>query len=191
MRIICDVDCVLNDLIFKMLNLYNARSGKNIQVDDITAYEFDKCLSQNDANALTSMFKEKYLWDSLEPMPYSQVALNKILQSGHDIYLATATDPVNFEWKCNWIYKYYPFIDQSNIIRINDKGLLNGDVIIDDCYDQLIRCMYNRIVFDYPWNRSEELDYVYDVRRASNWNDIINILNNIEEEERKWKMDNT
>ena len=189
MTLIVDIDCVLNDLIFKMLSLYNHRSGKNIHVEDIVTYEFDQCLPREDATAFNNMFKERVLWDSLEPLPGSQEGLKKLLQRGHDIVIATATDPVNFAWKVEWMERYFPFIDSGNIIRIKNKGLLNGDVIIDDCYDQLKSCMCDRIVLDYPWNRNESWDYVYDTKRARNWSEIVSIMNQIEKEERKWNSE--
>ena len=80
MTLIVDIDCVLNDLIFKMLSLYNHRTGKDIYVEDIVTYEFDQCLPQEDATAFNNMFKERVLWDSLEPLPGSQEGLKKLLQ---------------------------------------------------------------------------------------------------------------
>ena len=59
MIIVCDIDCVLNNLCEKMLEIYNARSGKNIQVSDITSYDFKECLPKDDADDLYSLFKEK------------------------------------------------------------------------------------------------------------------------------------
>ena len=65
MIIMCDLDAVLNDLIPKTLSLYNSRTGKNIQASDITTYNFSECLSEEDANGIIELFKEKELWDSL------------------------------------------------------------------------------------------------------------------------------
>ena len=189
MRILCDIDCVINDLVFKMLDMHRFRTGKDIHVENITTYEFDQCLPKEDADALNKMFKERVLWDSLEPLPGSQDGLKKLLQRGHDMYIATATDPENFPWKVEWMAKHFPFIDQSNIICIKNKGLLNGDVIIDDCYDQLKSCMCERIVLDYPWNRNASWDYVYDTKRARNWSEILNIMTQLEKEDRKWSLD--
>ena len=40
MIIMCDIDGVLNNLIEKTLELYNSRSDRNIQISDITTYNF-------------------------------------------------------------------------------------------------------------------------------------------------------
>lgn len=187
MIIMCDIDGVLNNLVEKTLELYNSHSGKNIQISDITAYNFFDCLSYEDAQGVISLFKDKSLWDSLRPSAGSQNAIKQLIKKGHQIYLATATDPVNFEWKIEWLQQHFPFIPSDNVIRIMDKSLLKCDVLIDDCLDNLISVFCERIVVDYPWNQSKSKDYAYDIKRAYSWNDIVNIINNIEREMKKWE----
>lgn len=187
MIIVCDIDGILNDLIGKTLALYNANSGKNIQISDITTYELAGCLPQEDVDGICALFKQKSLWDSLKPLPESQKALHGFIKSGHDVYLATSTDPINFEWKIQWIEKYYPLVDTNNVIRIMNKGLLRCDVMIDDCLSNLKSNVCERIVLDYPWNRNTSADYAYNIHRANNWGDIVNIINDIEKEMKKWE----
>lgn len=186
MTIVCDVDDVLNDLSQKVVELYNARSGKNLQVSDITSYNFSECLPQEDADALCALFQEKELWDSLEPIPGSQNGLKKLIQQGHKVYLATATHYKNFAWKMEWLNKHYSFFDHKNVIRIIDKSLLKTDVMIDDCLDNLINNVCERICIDKPWNRSSLKDYTYDIYRVSNWNEIPNVINDFERKSKEW-----
>lgn len=187
MIIMCDIDNILNNLAEKVVEVYNYRTKKNIQLSDIISYNFYDCLPREDADGIVSLFKEKSLWDSLKPLEGSQNSLKQLIKKGHQIYLATATDPINFEWKITWLKQYFPFIPEDNIIRIMDKSLLKADVIIDDCLDNLISSFAERIVLDYPWNHNELKDYAYGIRRAYTFNDIINIINNIEKEMKKWQ----
>ena len=187
MMIICDIDCVINDLMDKVLLIYNSRHGKNIKMSDITTYDFCDCLPSEDADAMEELFKDKELWDSLEPLPDSRWGIETLINLGHKVVFATATHACNFEWKCKWMIEKFGLINSNDIIRIMDKGLLKGDVIIDDCLDNLTRSSCERICLDYPYNRDERLDYIYDIKRAYNWQDIINIINNIEKENEKWK----
>ena len=186
MIIICDVDNILNNLMEKTLKLYNARMDKNIQMSDIVAYSFAECLSIEDADAITELFKEKELWDSLTPLPASQKGLRRLVNQGHRVYLATATHPINFPWKVEWITKYFPYIPMENIMRVTDKSLLKADILIDDCLDHLTANICERVCLDYPWNRSESKDYAYDIKRAHTWNDIVNIINDIERKDKAW-----
>ena len=186
--IICvDIDGVLNNLVEKTLELYNTHNGKNIKISDIKTYNFYDCLPQEDAKGIIELFKNKELWDSLTPLPGSQNAFKQLVNNGHQIYLATATDITNFEWKCNWVTNFYPFIPTDNIMRIMNKSLLNVDVLIDDCLDNLITNFAYRVCIDHPWNRSTSKDYAYNIKRAHSWNDIVNIIKNIEREIKKWE----
>lgn len=185
--IICvDVDNILNDLAQKTLELYNSRYNKNIQMSDITSYNFFDCLPHEDASCIISLFEEKELWDSLKPLPDSQEALKSLIKNEHKVYLATATNPINFKWKVDWLQKYFPFIHSDNIIRIMDKSLLKCDIMIDDNLDNLIGSFCDRICLDYPWNHSASKDVSYDIKRVNNWNQIPNIINNIEMEMKEW-----
>lgn len=187
MIIMCDVDNILNSLAERTIEIYNSRNNKNIQVSDIVSYNFYDCLPKEDADGIVSLFKEKSLWDSLRPLEGSQNGLKQLIKKGHRVYLATATDPINFEWKMAWIKQYYPFIPDDNVIRIMDKSLLKCDVLIDDCLDNLISSSTERVTLDYPWNHNELKDYAYGIRRAYNWSDINNIINDIDKEMKKWE----
>jgi 5'(3')-deoxyribonucleotidase len=184
MLICTDIDGVLNDLTPKVLGLYNSRTGKNIQISDITTYNFHECLPKEDADGIVTLFKEKELWDSLEPLSGAQKVLRQLANQGHRIIVATATDPVNFEWKINWLQKYFPFIPTDNVIRIMDKSLLRVDIMIDDHISNLIDNVCERICLDYPYNRSTSKDYAYDINRVKYWDEIPNVIKDIE---RRWK----
>lgn len=187
MIIVCDIDNILNNLAEKAIEVYNSNSNKNIQISDIISYNFYDCLSKEDADGIVSLFKKKSLWDSLKPLEGAQNGLKQFIKKGHRVYLATATDPINFEWKTAWLKQYFPFIPEDNVIRIMDKSLLKADVLIDDCLDNLISSFAERVVLDYPWNHNEIKDYAYGIRRAYAWSDIVNIINNIEREMKKWE----
>jgi 5'(3')-deoxyribonucleotidase len=187
MIIVCDIDNIINNLAEKTIEIYNHRNNKNIKVSDIISYNFYDCCSKEDADNIIGLFKDKKLWDSLNPLEGSQNGLKQLIKKGHSVYLATATHPINFEWKIAWIKQYFPFIPEDNVIRIVDKSLLKADAIIDDCLDNLISSFAERICLDYPWNHNESKDYAYSIRRAYNWSDIVNIINDIEKEMKRWE----
>ncbi len=187
MIIMFDIDGILNNLVEETLALYNSRSGKDIQVSDITTYNFADCLPEEDAKGIVSLFKEKSLWDSLKPLSGSQNALSLLINQGHQVYLATATDPVNFEWKIEWLKQYFPFVPSDNVIRIMDKSLLRCDVLVDDCLDNLTKVFCERVCLDYPWNQNTSKDTAYDIRRAYSFDDVMNIIKNIEKEMKEWE----
>lgn len=187
MIIACDMDSVLNNLTEKMLEIYNSQSGKNIQMKDLTAYNFYDCLSKEDADGLIKSFKNKALWDSLAPIDGARVGLQKLLDEGHRVYIVTATAPENFAWKVNWMKKYFPFFNADNIIRMQDKSLFKCDIMIDDCYDNLTKNkLCHKICLDYPWNKDDVKDWVHGTYRCKNWKEIVEAVDKIKNEVAEW-----
>ena len=181
MYTICvDIDNVLNNLTERVLDVYNSTGGKNIHLDNITAYNFYDCLSKQDADGIIDLFEKSDVWHSLTPIEDSQWAIDTLIKTGHRVIFATATAPCNFSWKIEWMKKHFPFVDSNDVIRIIDKSLIKCDILIDDCLDQLTKSACERICFNYPWNQSETKDYVYDIKRADGWRDIIKLINDIE-----------
>lgn len=180
-KIACDMDGVLNDLIEKTTALYNKRFGKDLSSNDFEEYEIHKCIPFDDAEKFCALFHEKELWDSLEPLEYSQWGLKRFIDNGYEVYLATATAAENFPWKLDWIKKFFPFIEEKNVILIHNKGLLNVDVLIDDNIANLLSSIsYYRVCYDQPWNRKCR-DEAYGIRRARNWNEVVAAVEKIYE----------
>ena len=191
MIIAVDYDNILNNLTEKTLEIHNAQSGKKIQLSDITSYNFYDCLDKEDADGIIKLFKSKTLWDSLTPIDGAREGLRKLVEAGHRVYIVTATAPENFNWKIQFLKKYFPFFNTDNVIRMMDKSLLKCNVLIEDCFDQLIKNkLCYRVCLDYSWNRNESKDFVYDIRRCKNWNDILEAINQIEKENEEWLKNN-
>lgn len=186
MIIMCDIDDICNNLVEKTIELYNSRFNKNIQIESLTSYSFADCLSKEDANSIVSLFKEKKLWNSLSPIAGASNGLKTLIRQGHQVYMATATNPINFAWKVEWMSKHFPFINTDNIMRAVDKSLLKCDIIIDDRMDNLIGNTAYKICLDYPWNRDERKDFIYDIYRTHNWKEIVYAVNEIERKDAEW-----
>ena len=59
MIIVCDIDSVLNNLMERTLEMYNGQHQTNLKLSDITSYNFADCLSQDEADGLVELFKQK------------------------------------------------------------------------------------------------------------------------------------
>lgn len=184
-----DCDNVLLNLMEQTINMYNAKYNCSLTMSDITSYSFYECMSQGDADKICALFLEKNLWSSLKPIKDSQECIEKLVKAGHTILVTTATHEKNFAWKCDLLRKFYPSINPNNIIRIMDKSYIKADIMIEDDMSQLIKhksC--ERICLDYPWNRQREgKDFVYGIFRCSGWNEILDAVNKIVEEMKKYE----
>lgn len=180
-----DLDGCLNNLTEQVFNIYNSRYGTNYTIEDANRYYYDECFPLDVSEKMRALFKEKELWDSLSPIDGSQWGIKTLINNGYKVYVATATDYVNFAWKVDWMKKYFPFIDEKNIIRIHDKSLLKTDVLIEDCYENLtsLCSITDRVLLDYPWNQAnKDKDYIYGINRAYNWEEIVRFVNKIYKE---------
>lgn len=187
MIIACDWDNIINNLTEKVLEIYNTQNGKNIQISELTSYNFYDCLAKEDADGIVKLFKNKTMWDSLVPIEGSRDGLQKLIDAGHRVYLVTATAPENFNWKIQFLKKHFPFFNSDNVIRLMDKSLMKCDVLIEDCTDQLIKHkLCYRVCLDYPWNRNTK-DFTYGIYRCKNWNEILEAVNKIEKEIKKYE----
>ena len=181
--IMVDVDCVLNNLQDAVIKVFNERYGTSYTINDFPHFNVSECLNKNDALNFDALYTENGIYNHVSPLSGAQNALGKLKKQGHDIYIVTDAAPNMFEEKVAWMKFYFPMVDESHIISMKHKWLFKCDVMIDDNLDNLLGGYhYERICFDWPWNRVIR-DEVYGIHRAKNWNDVLNTVNKINQ---KW-----
>lgn len=186
-KIAIDFDETLFPTFEKVLEIYNKRHGTSLEFSQITTYNISDSLDAEVADELIELFVDKSVYDYLQPYKGAVKAVKTLVEQGHEVYIATATNVRNMEWKEELLQKYFPFIPKKNLIRIYDKALLNVDVMIDDKMETLTQTFADRVCFDQPWNRSESKDFAYSIYRIHHWGEINNIIQSIERKEKEWE----
>ena len=174
-----DFDNILFPTTKVVIDIYNIRHKTNIKINDLTTYKFHSCLDKSIADEFISYFNEKLLYENLWPIKGSRAILKAFTEIGHEVYIVTATDSKNLVWKEELIEKFFPYIPKKNVIKLHRKELLNIDVLIDDCLENLVNSSAEKICFNYPWNQKS--DGFCNVRRVDSWVEIINIISEIDE----------
>lgn len=183
MVIACDVDNVLCNLQEVVVNLFNKRHDTHYTLNDFTDYDVMNVLSTAEAMEMQAMYGETGLYNLVKPLPGAQDSLQKLINEGHQVYLVTDAIPKTYGEKVEFIHRYFPFIDNSHIVAMKHKHLFRCDVLIEDNLSNLLaKPYYHRICFNYPWNESKK-DYVYDIHRCYNWDDVIAAINKINDGE--------
>ena len=98
----------------------------------------------------------------------------------HEVYIVTANTSYNCgvcDDKIDFIKKFLPFFPIKNVIFINNKSLLNLDILIDDGLHNLENFKGIKVVFDRPWNQDYSFPIKYDCRITSWDNNILSIIN--------------
>ena len=183
MIIACDVDDVICNLQEVVIDLFNKRFGSNYSVDSFTDYDVMNVLPTQDGIVMRDMYGEVGLYNKVKPIARSKECLQKLINMGHQVYLVTAAVPKTYGEKVDFIKRHFPFIDESHIVCMKHKWMFKCDVMIDDNLQNLLaKPYYHRILVDRPWNQSNK-DYVYDIHRCTNWDDIVDVINKINESE--------
>lgn len=186
-KIAIDFDETLFPTLEKILEIYNKRHGTNFELSKITTYNLYNSFESTVADELLELFVDKEVYDNLQPYKGAVRTVKTLVEQGNEVYIATATDVRNMEWKEELLQKHFSFIPKKNLIRIHDKALLNVDVLVEDNIDTLKATFADRICFDQPWNQDEDADYVYSISRIHHWGEITNIINDIERKEKEWE----
>ena len=183
MIIACDIDNCLNNLQEAVTELLNQRCGTTYTLNDITEYNVENSLPIRYANKMKKMYGETGIYGHVKPIEGAQDALQKLIGNGHQIYLVTDAIPKVYHEKVEWIKLFFPYIDEAHIVAMKHKHLFKCDIMIEDNMQNLISGVhYHRVCLNYPWNRKVH-DEAYNIHRCDNWNEIIDVINKLNEEE--------
>jgi len=176
MILIIDMDNVLNNMVYRMIDEFNRTFNTHFSLKDVKEYRFYSSfgIDLDVGHVFTkTMFNMPGFWSSLEPLPYAASVVKKLVKN-YDVYVATKPYPGSrncFAEKVDWLNRYFPFVGEEKLIFMHNKSLLKGDIIIDDHPDNLKDFKGTTIVFDYPFNRDYKATY-----RVHSWIEIEDIL---------------
>lgn len=154
MKIGIDLDDTINNLVEVWIERYNIDYNDNVRIEDIITW---------DIGDFTKAGKDfyKYLGDgeTFKNLSIKDGAAEVIekLCGNNKVYIVTANASYNkgvCDDKVNFIKKFMPFFPIKNIIFINNKSLLDLDILIDDGLHNFEGFKGKRILFDRPWNRN-------------------------------------
>lgn len=176
MRIVVDMDEVLCQFVGKVLKRWNAINGTKFSREDITAWRMENILG-NDILGRTAeglideWMSEPGFYEDLEPVEGAIDGLQKLMDDGHDIVICTSVPEVAihaYDGKRKWMRRNFPRWSMKNFIACSRKGLIAGDVFIDDgphnIRDWCAAGKRGAFVMDAPWNK--DLGYEFDMLKT-------------------------
>lgn len=183
--ILCvDIDNVICNLQEVVIELFNKRYGSNYTMENFTEYDVMNVLPEQDGIVMRDMYGESGLYNKVKPIHGAQDGLQKLINSGHQVYLVTDAIPKTYGEKVEFIRRYFPFIDDGHIVCMKHKWMFKADIMIEDnLANLLVKPYYHRICLNYPWNEAKkDWDWVHEIHRCYNWNDIVATVNKIKTE---------
>lgn len=191
MRIAFDLDSVCVNTVDAIIEYINERVPVNLKVDDITSYNIESALPEQFQWIVDAGFRDSKMWKKVKLLPRCAEIIEKLYKEGYEIWFATSSLPENMRKKIKHLARNMQFFPEHYVwqhtINIQDKYLLNVDVLVDDCLKHAIHPdrLYWSIIMDYPWNRlSESIERTV---RAYDWDWIyekIHMIDNILKEDK-------
>jgi 5'-nucleotidase len=127
-------------------------------MDDVTAELLKYCCAEHNATFGTTYVHTKleewglnlerfgYLFDkpgtfaNLEVVPHAKECLRFLHDLGHEIWFVTNpwTKQSVIE-KMDWVDIHFPFLGWQRVIATKDKGMIKGDLLLDDSPNTLVQ----------------------------------------------------
>lgn len=180
MTIAIDMDNVLCNLQEVVIKLFNDRYKTNYTLEYFTDYDVAHILPKNEAVLMKTMYGEDNLYSNVKPLIGAQNTVEKLINDGHQVYIVSDIIPKTYAEKVEWLKFYFPQIDEAHIVAMKHKHLFKCDLMIEDNLQNLLaKPYYERICFDYAWNRNIS-DYVYGIHRVYSWDEVLDVINKLD-----------
>ena len=153
LRILVDLDDVLNNLLECWVKLLNGRYNLNARAQDSKIWNVQGIYPTLTEEEVYRPIYEEEVWKMLSPRPGSVETLKKMIDHGHDVIIVTASVYQTLHLKMDWLFAIFPFLSWENVIITRRKQLIRGDVLIDDGYHNLEGGEYFKILIDAPYNQ--------------------------------------
>lgn len=184
MKIAIDIDNTIIRTTATLVHYINERLPVNLKMSDITTYSIESALPEQYRWIVEAGFRDKLMWKEVTLLPSAVEVIELLYNERHDIWFATSSLPENLRKKINHLSRNLPFFPEDFVwrhtINLQDKSLLNVDVLIDDCLGYLLHPdrKYVSIVLDYPWNQTK--GNIPNLLRAYSWWSIYDNIKLIE-----------
>jgi 5'-nucleotidase len=184
--VLCDIDCVVADLLGPWLAAYNAEYAQDVRIEDVSSWDLGACVPHGDE--VYQIIRRPGFFASLPLLGGAKEGLEELLEKGNDVYLVSAAYSASaFSEKFDWVRKHLPFMKDRVFLTDGKtpKGLIRGDVLIDDGPHNLIdfkernpKSMAIAAFYPYTmpanWHWDFSVSFIEDTRAA--WKTIVEVL---------------
>ena len=148
------MDDTIEGLLDAWLDWLNKAYGCSVQREDITCWDMRKAYPGVAPEKVYAPLELEEFWDTVKPIPGASEVLEKWIARGHAVYIVTSTPYTDIRPKAEkCLFKLFPFLSWSNVVILDHKQLLRGDVLIDDGLHNLEGGAYEKILVTAPYNR--------------------------------------
>jgi 5'(3')-deoxyribonucleotidase len=157
-----DVDCVIRDIMPKVLEIYKREFGKDVDVTAMTDYGIEKYMPEIGNASEFFQYHAKEIFRESPMIPDAAKTIDTLIQD-NDIFIVTAQRRGDEQHTLDWLHEHD--IKYNGIYLGFDKTVMKTDFLIDDKPQNVYSCHGRGLAFAAPWNRMVE-------PRFHNWNEI-------------------
>lgn len=167
MIILIDIDSTITNFGEVLLSsLSNTHSYSQITTYDWFYKNFKNPFSKTNYSSF---------WDSVKVNPKCIPIIHSWVRKGHIIRFVTAShfnNALGHKIQTTLSAFDQELVTEKNFIVAQDKSLIKGDVMIDDCLENLYSFNGTRICLAQPWNETNDKN----IYRTDNWEKIDNLI---------------
>ena len=153
LRILVDLDDVLNNLLDCWVEMLNKKYNLNAKAQDLKVWNVQAIYPSLTVEQVYRPIYEKDVWGLMSPRPNSVEYLKKMIDDGHDVLVVTASVYQSLPVKMDWLFEHFSFLSWDNVVITRRKQLIRADVLIDDGIHNLEGGDYVKILIDNPHNQ--------------------------------------
>lgn len=177
MKLLIDLDDVLNNLCEVWIEYLNKKFNYNVKLTDVKDWNLKTVYTSLTDEQISNTLLDISLYDNVKIRDDALHYL-PLLAENNEIWIVTNTPQEVSEYKFSkMLYHTFPFIEKENIILTDKKYQISGDILIDDYIYNLERGEYKKFLFTQPHNQDIELPE--DIVRVNNWKEIYNLIGEI------------
>lgn len=189
MIILVDMDDTIEHLLKAWVKGVNEKYGLCVSCNEIVSWDVSAAFPGLTHEQVYSIPMQPGFWRSVEPIEEAAEVLSRLIASGHEIFIVTATPYESIFEKMNeMLFKYFPFLSWDQVIVTSRKQMIRGDVLIDDGIHNLEGGHYEKILMTAPHNINYDAEK-HGMIRVLNWKEIERVIDQLQRRANASKFD--
>lgn len=176
MIILVDMDDTIEHLLKAWVNGVNEKYGRYVSCDEIVSWDVSAAFPGLTHEQVYEIPMKPGFWKTVEPIEDAPEVLSRLIASGNEVYIVTATPYESiFEKMSEVLFKYFPFLSWDQVIVTSRKQLIRGDVLIDDGIHNLEGGQYKKVLMTAPHNIRFDAE-AHGMIRVRSWKEIEQVI---------------
>ena len=176
MKILIDIDDTISNFGEVLLKWLNLENNTNYKKEDIDNWEWFR----EKFNDPWKPTEYKKFWKEVKIDKDAIKCIENLAIKGHEVYLVTASfpsDTLGYKIRKTLSNFNKNLINRNNIIVCYNKGLIKGDIRIDDGIHNLYNDGSLNILYSQPWNQNFKNSIKnQSIIKKDNWKDIADLI---------------